>query len=521
MNQLITGNVFDNPEILDFYSVDRSALKITPRFVALPESTADLERLMKFFDQLALRNVRVPIAVRGSGLDEMGADLSTGIVISTEKLNHLEEIDTRERLVRVQAGTTLKELNTALKVSGLTIPVKANENETIGGLISNCPTDNYAGKYGGIMNYVERAEIVLTNGDCIHPRRLASRSIEKKSAEKTLEGKIYQTILKISKEQAPLLEKIHQENVGSSGYPTISYAIKKDTIDLLPLFFSSEGSLGVISEVILRAKVIQPKPVRALITFSNLKSALSFLDFATTLKPLELNLFDIRILQETKDYGKNLTKIIKNTQSGFVVFVSFDDKILKVNKLLKKCYDFLPKTANIITESPENTRTLDEFENALVSFLNLTPNGKRYPILSNFFIPSKNFAQFHNDLGILEQKLKIPLQVFGSYSTSNYNVRPAFQVNNPDLGKQILALLKAGDYIIKRHDGSITGGYPEGRIKAMVTNSNFSPDEKKLYQEIKSAFDPNNILNPSIKLGADTKFTLSHLNASKSQGIML
>ena len=141
MNQLITGNVFDNPEILDFYSVDRSALKITPRFVALPESTADLERLMKFFDQLALRNVRVPIAVRGSGLDEMGADLSTGVIISTEKLNKLKEIDTRERLVRVEAGITLKELNTALSVSGLTIPIGVNENESIGGLISNCPTD--------------------------------------------------------------------------------------------------------------------------------------------------------------------------------------------------------------------------------------------------------------------------------------------------------------------------------------------------------------------------------------------
>ena len=117
LNQLITGNAFDAPEILEAYSTDQSALKVNPRLVVLPESTADLQKLMRFFDQLAGKDVRVPVAIRGSGLDEMGADLSTGVVISTEKLNRLEEIDKRERLVRVQAGITLKEQAGEVKVS--------------------------------------------------------------------------------------------------------------------------------------------------------------------------------------------------------------------------------------------------------------------------------------------------------------------------------------------------------------------------------------------------------------------
>lgn len=521
LNQLIVGNVFDTPEICEAYSTDQSILKIVPKMVAFPESTSDLQKIMKFFNQLATKKIRTPIAVRGSGLDEMGADLSTGLVISTEKLNHLEEIDTRERLVRVQAGITLKELNTALKVSGLTIPVKANENETIGSLIANCPTDDYAGKYGGIMTYVERAEIVLANGECIQTNRLSAHAVAKKASEKTLEGKIYQALAKISKEQPELLEKIRQENLGSSGYATIPYAIKKDTIDLLPLLFSSEGTLGIVSEVILHAKVIQSEPSRMLITFSNLKSALDFMNRAVTVKPLELNLMDIRIPTAVKDYGKNLNKVVKNAQTGFAVYVSFDEKPAKANKLLRRCLNSLPKTANVILDTPENARTLSEFENTLTSFLNLTPNGKRYPILSNFFIPSKNLAPFYNDICLLEKKLKTKLQLFGSFSSSNYSLRPKFPLSDPNLKKHFFTLLKAGNFIIERRGGSLTGGSPEGRVKAIVTNDSLSPEEKKLYQTVKAAFDPNGILNPAVKLGADAKFTLSHLGNSKSPRIML
>ena len=172
LNQLIVGNVFDTPEVLEAYATDRSALKVKPKFVAFPESTEDVRKLMRFFNQIAAKDIPVSVTARGSGLDEGGADLGSGLVVSTEKLNKLLEIDPRERLVRVQAGITLKELNTALSVSGLTIPIGGCDDETIGGLISNAPVDKFYGKYGGIANYVERLEVVLANGECLQTARL-------------------------------------------------------------------------------------------------------------------------------------------------------------------------------------------------------------------------------------------------------------------------------------------------------------------------------------------------------------
>lgn len=521
LNQLITGNVFDAPEILEKYSTDQSALKITPKLVAFPESTADIQKLAKFFHQLSEKNIRVPVTARGSGLDEVGADLSTGIIISTEKLNHLEEIDTRERLVRVQAGITLKELNTALKVSGLTLPVKANDNETIGSLIANCPTDNYAAKYGGIMRFIERAEIVLANGECIQTGRLGSHAISKKANEKTLEGRIYQKLSELASKNSSLLEKIKNESVSSAGYSSIPYAIKKNTIDLLPLFFSSEGSLGIISEVIIHAEVLEPRATRMVVTFSSLKSTANFLSHVIREKPLELNIVDLRILRTAEESGKNLSKITRKLQSGYAVFVSFNEKSLRSNKKIRECVKYIPSTSSYIVDSAETESIIDEFENSIVSYLNLPSDGERIPLASNFYLPARNFINFVKDLSELEPKLRMDLPIFGSFATSNYSIRPKFKTSDPKFEQRFAAFLQAMDIIIRRQEGSIAGGTPEGRVKALVTNKYMSQEEKALYKEVKAAFDPNNIMNPDVKLGTDNTFTLKHLKTTKTPRIML
>ncbi|MDO4507914.1 MAG: FAD-binding oxidoreductase, partial [Candidatus Saccharibacteria bacterium] len=324
LNQLTVGNVFDAPEILEAYSTDRSVLKIKPKLVALPESTDDIRKLMKFFYQLATKDIKIPITVRGSGLDEMGADLTNGIVISTEKLNRLLEADKRERLVRVQAGITLKELNTALSVNGLTIPIGGHENETIGGLISNCPNDNFAGKYGGVMNYVERIEVVLANGDILHTNRLNKRAVEKKIKEKTLEGEIYRKLSNVTKENEALLKELRKDCIGLAGYPTVAQASRKKGLDLMPLFFGAEGTLGIISEVILRAVPIPKEPMRAIATFEEFKFAEKFLELAKSLKPQELNIYDIDIIKAAEETGKKLSEITRKMKKGFVIYAKYD-----------------------------------------------------------------------------------------------------------------------------------------------------------------------------------------------------
>ena len=521
LNQLTIGNIFDTPDVLEAYATDCSALKIKPKLVAFPESTEDIRKIMRFCYQLALKDIRLPVTVRGSGLDEMGADLANGLILSTEKLNKLLESDKRERLVRVQAGITLKELNTALSVNGLTIPIGGHDNETIGGIISNCPSDNYAGKYGGIMNYVERIEVVLSNGDVLQTNRLPGRVIAKKAKEKTLEAVIYRKISDLTKTNKTLIDDIYSNNTGSSGYPTIAQVRQGSSLDLAPLFFGAQGTLGIITEVILRAVPIKAKVRRVVATFEEFDVAQKFLDLANSMKPKELNVYNIEIIKTAEESGKRLSEITRKLEKGYVVFAKFDDKTRSSVRKLMSIKKVLPSSTQLIVEDNKNVAKLDEFENSLTSFLNSTRAGERVPLLTDFYIPSGSLVRFTKDLELLEKSLKLDLAIYGSYAAANYSLRPKFKVSDKDFSKKAVAFLRAGAYIIDHEGGSITGGNPEGRIKALVTNDILSESEKALYTVIKKLFDRYNLLNPGSKLGANNRFTITHFRDSSSSKIVV
>ncbi|MBR3248795.1 FAD-binding oxidoreductase [Candidatus Saccharibacteria bacterium] len=521
LNQLTVGNVFDNPEILEEYSTDRSALKIKPKFVAFPESTDDIRKLMRFFDQLATKDIKVAVTARGSGRDTGGAALSNGIIVSTKKLNKLLEIDPRERLVHVQAGITLKELNTALSVSGLTIPVDGHDDETIGGLISNNSADNCAGKYGGIENFVERIEVVLANGECLQTNRLKKYAVAKKVAEKTPEGALYQKIAKIVHDKRDLLYEIEEDKYTLAGYPGIAKVPMKETLDLMPLFFGAQSTLGIISEVILRATPMKERPQRVVATFKEIGPALRYMKEVQELKPEKLDFYDLRIIREARETGKNLDGVIKRLEDGYVVFASFAERANSRIKKIMLLKEKLPRNTKFIFEKPDNKTTLNEFENSLVNYLGYVKNGERVPILTDFYLPSYNIEGFLRDLKVLAEKLDLDLALYGSYATGIYHLRPKFDLEADNFSKKATTFLRAGAYVIDRQGGKLTGGTPEGRLKAVAVNEEMPEPRKELYAEIKKIFDPDDIMNPDVKLGASSRFTLTHFRDTNQPKIML
>ena len=141
----------------------------------------------------------------------------------------------------------------------------------------------------------------------------------------------------------------------------------------------------------------------------------------------------------------------------------------------------LPRSTQIILESKENKVTLDEFENSLASFLNNLQNGERVPLVTDFSLPSDNLQNFLTDLNILEEKLGMNLWIFGSYIGSNYSLRPKFNLENPSFNKKATAFLRSAAFIIERQGGSLTGGAPEGRVKAIATNNSLPEKERFIY----------------------------------------
>ncbi len=520
LNQHILGNVFDRPSLCQSYSTDRSILQIMPRLVAVPLGTNDIRKLLRFSNQLANRDFSLPVTVRGSGIDKTGASIGPGLVISTERLNHIEEIDIRGRLVRVQPGVTLGQLNSALALQGLWLPIDYDERATIGGLIATCPSDDLMDRYGGIYHFVERAEVVLASGDVVQLAPVSIRAIENRKDAYSAESQLYQKIEQIVDDYGDTILDRTMQPFDAAGYSNITQVRSQRSINLLPLLFASQGTLGIISDIILHVEPLPPAPHRLIISFHDLKAAQRFLNYVCDLEPSTIKIYDLRIMEAANEHGKKPDFFVRKIGKGILVILTFNYRRPKLSKKMKKCFEALPESTFYVEEGPDNIENISSLESALLSYLNDTTRGERTPVLDDVFIPSMHFSDYLYGLKNLEKNLGFDLPVFGSFITSNYSVRPEIDCTSVEGRRKLVEFLKLYSQLVVDCQGSLTGNGPEGQVKALMMSKTLGVGERQLYSSIKEAFDPNNILNPDVKLGADVKNTIRHLRCREKGGMI-
>lgn len=523
LNQVIVGNVFDEPRILEQYSTDRSILKMTPEMVVLPESTDDVRRIVRFTEQLRKREVKTSLTVRGAGLDKTGADLTDKILISMERMNHIQEIDSRSKLVRVQAGITLEKLNAALSLHGLVLPIDANPKETIGSLISNFAIDGYAGKYHGISHYVDCLEAVMADGNVLQTRTYNRRSLQRKiEDESDSESGLYNRINDIINDSEDILDYLKEKpTLDASGYQMVTQVERDDSrvFELTPLFYAAQGTLGIITEVILRLEAIPSKVTRFAAGFETAAGAIKYVEKITALRPLAIELYDAHIFEQSAENGKELGLFAKRYNKGYIAIVSFDDNRFTAKKKLNICLNAIPDSAAAILETKENTKDFSRTRTALRSYLNDDVKGERLHLADDFYIPQNRLLEFIKHLPELEEATKKELPLYGDYLTSNYSLRPDLDMSTITGRGNTLKFLKKFAEFLEQYDGILTGGSPEGRIKALVVNDEEEPVIHEFYQKIRTAFDPEGIFSPGVKLQSDVKKFVKHLRTEPLEGI--
>lgn len=521
LNRHVVGNVFDSPAVCADYAKDGSILEITPQVIALPENASDVRKLLRFVQQLAIRDLVLPITVRGSGRDKTGASIGLGMILSTEKLNQIEELDARGRLVRVQPGVTLGQLNEFLRAWGLWLPISYDPKTTIGSLIATSPTDDYMSRYGGIYHFTESVEVVIPGGDLLQLSPYRQRTVDKKIASNSAEGILYRRIEQILDEQADTILDRSMQNYTAAGYANIARVRENHTTNLLPLMFASQGTLGVITDIILKVELLPPAPKRLLVSFHDLSHAQRFLEFASELDPYLLRVFDLRILDAAATLGKRSDLFTRQFGKGILVLLGFDYGRLRSASRLKRCLEALPENTLYVEEDEGNQGDFYQLANLLSAYLNQNDGlGQRLPVMDEVFVPKVAFTDFLLGLATLEQTVGLELPVFGSYATSNYTVRPKFDYTSLDDRKKVVRFMKLYNDLVISCQGSICGNGPEGRTKALFTTNNLGVGEKQLYATIKEAFDPKNIMNPGVKLGAEMRETIRHLRTSEKPGVI-
>ena len=523
LQEHIQGEVSTGAAALAAVSTDMSVLEITPEIIVHPRVTSDIRKVARFAWQLAEKGHVLPLTPRGCGTDQTGGAIGKGIsIVLSSHMNHTFELDAKQKLVRLQPGVHARSLNDALQLQGLFVPPFMDASGTAGGMVGKDGGSVLSGKYGSTRSWVGQLEVVLANGDILQTERINKRELNRRKGMQTFEGEIYRTIDGLITDNQQLIdEKITSDIKDNVGYSSIAEVKQKDgSFDLTPLFLGSQGTLGIISEMILKAEFKSAHQAAAVLTFANSEGARDAADQLRALEPtfleyLDGSLFEIAAARgKTYDFYKQSEFI---PQAAVLVgFDAFSDRHnLKNLKRIEKIFttDDVQVTLATGEEADEllAVRTVSSF-----AANPATKGASAPPLFDGAYVPPERFEEFTSAVTALAAKHSTTLPIHYRVLEGLVFTRPTLHLHKVGDKQKVFKLLDEYATLVDQFGGHLIADGSEGRTKASFAYKQLDPDVLELFAVIKSVFDPYGILNPGVKQPSELRQLVSALRSDYS-----
>ncbi len=435
------GKIFKSKEILYTYSYDATGNHFLPDLVVLPENEADIESLLK----IAFK-YKIPITPRGAGVGYSGGALPVlgGIVLVFTKMNRVN-INVDNYTAEVEPGVITLELQEKCEKSGLYYPPDpaSLKTSTIGGNVAENAGGPRCFKYGVTGNYILGLEGFLINGEKIR----AGSGIIKDVA----------------------------------GY------------NLKSILVGSEGTLAIITKIIVRLIPLPEKKELFRIDFNSLTKGSEFINLIikSGIAPSVLEFMDRSSMDAACDHLG--IKLDKRVNASIIIEIDGNSEDVKNRK--GKLLNLL-NNETIFYMSAENKKQEEEIwelrRNISPAIAKLRPK----KINEDIVVPVNKIPETVNFINNIAKELNLLIILFGHFGDGNIHTNIMVDPDDKrEMAQAENALEKIFKYIV-RFGGSISGEHGIGISKKEFMSFQFSDVELNLFKDIKRAFDPENLLNP-------------------------
>ena len=448
--QSIVGAEFvfnDTATISAFAKDETEDLFFAPDLVIKPKTTAEIAAIMK-----VCNSHKIPVTPRGAGTGLSGGALPRfgGIVLSTERLNSIIEIDAQNLQVTTEPGVITEVLQNAVKEKGLFYPPDPSSRGScfIGGNIAENSGGPKAVKYGVVKDYVLNLELVLPTGEVIWTGA---------------------NVLK-----------------NSTGY------------NLTQLIVGSEGTLGIVTKIVLKLLPYPKHELLMLAPFKDLEKAGAAVSeiFRAGITPSAMELVEIDALKIVSRYVDSAAvKIEDDVAAHLIIEVdgNHEETLMQEMEKITRVLEAFDCGEVLFADDERQKAELWKLRRRVAEAV----KADGYTIEEDTVVPRAKLPALIKAVKDLGKQYNFHAVCYGHAGDGNLHIRikkPGciYSLNNPEVVPALRALFET----VKNLGGTISGEHGIGLVQKEYMDIVFDPAAIQLMKGIKQVFDPNNILNP-------------------------
>ncbi len=415
--------------------------------VLLPETTQQVSEILKICYAKEL-----PIVVHGGLTNLVGSTETTGdeVVISTERLNKIEEIDTASRTITVQAGVILENIHNAAAEKKLLFPLNfgAKGSAQIGGIISTNAGGLRVLKYGMTRQLILGLEAVTSDGTIISS-----------------------------------MKKIIKDN---SAY------------DIKQLFIGSEGTLGVITKAILKLEEAPQSRNAAYIAFNQYDHVVKFLKYMDSSLAGKMSGFELiwkNSYQQMTSVSDAVKPPLPYDYNYYVLIEALGSDQIKDQEefqhILENALENELILDAVMAQSPSDIEwffRIREDVNNLVDFMKYD---QHFDISLPIPLIGTYIKERYKTLALINGVEQV--YAFGHVADGNIHFMIGKENLKDDLKKEIDHCIYDG---LKDIGGSVSAEHGIGTHKKDYLKLCRTTEEISLMKSLKTLMDPKNLLNP-------------------------
>jgi glycolate oxidase len=413
---------------------------VTPDVVVLARSADDIAKTLRIAGETG-----VPVTPRGAGSGKSGGAVPVcgGIVLATEGLASIKEIDRAEGLAVVEPGLILATLHAAVEAEGLFYPPDPNSSAicALGGNIAENAAGPRAFKYGVTREYVRGLELVLMDGTRLRTGRRTAK--------------------------------------GVTGY------------DLTALVVGSEGTLAVVTEATLRLVPKPPCVVTLLALFADVHAsgrAVSAL-IAAGIVPRCIELLDRATLDAVRRRGVGVDERARAML------------ILEVDGDAAACEAAMQRVGDVCTDAGalDVLVAQDEAQRARLweARKQLSPTTRamaRHKLAEDVVVPRTKIPALLDEIERISEATGVFMLTYGH--AGDGNLHTTFLWDDDEAAPRVELGLERLFRAVVGLGGTLSGEHGIGTSKAAYLPLEQGPELIALQQRLKAVFDPKGLLNP-------------------------